>query len=273
MNSTEKQSLVSTGRNDEPRGMVFVSLLVAPVVMLVAVWTERRRGASAGGWVAALPVSIPVAVLAVGLDSGPRVAEGLSWSAGAHVAAQVLFGLVFAAALRRVSVACALVCGMTAYGACSLIVACVPVAVAAAAAVPALLIGPRLVHAHASPASAPRRWTTTAVTCLGASAVVAAAILGSRYLGPGVGGALTAFPTVSSLLALSVATHDTEAGAHVLAGLIRSLPCYLTFCVIAAIALPSLGAAAAPLGLLVCLGIGRATWRALPAVTRSLSAA
>jgi hypothetical protein len=186
----------------------------------------------------------------------------------------VLFGLGFAAALRRVSLAGGLACGMAAYGVCSVIVACVPVAFAAAAAVPALLVAPRLVLATAPFAPAPLRWTTTAATCLGASTVVAAAIFGSRYLGPGIGGALTAFPTVSGLLAVGVATRGgTEAGAHVLAGLIRSLPCYLTFCVTAAIAMPVVGAAAVPLALLACLATGRATWRALPVVTPSPSAA
>jgi hypothetical protein len=259
---------------DDPQGMIFVSLLVAPSLMLAAVWAEQRRGASAGGWVAALPVSFPIGVVAVVLDGGDRVAAELAWSAGGHVAAQVIFGVCFAAALHRGSLWRGLACRLAAYGACSLVLGCAPAVVAAALAIPALLIGPRFVPAHGAPTPAPRPWTTTALTCLGASAVVAAAIFGSRLAGPDVGGALAAFPTMSTLLVVvAVSRGGAAPGVHALAGLVRSLPCYLTFCVLAALMLPLVGAAAVPLALIGCLAAGRVTWRALPAIAPSPSPA
>jgi hypothetical protein len=260
--------------DDDPRAMVFVSLLIAPSLMLAAVWAEQRRGSLAGGWVAALPVSLPIAVLAVTLDGGNHLASRLAWSAGGHVAAQVLFAVCFAAALHRGLLLRGLACGLTAYGACSVVIACAPAVVAAAAAVPALLIGPRLVPAQGSPTPAPRRRATTALTCLGASAVVAAAIFGSRLAGPEVGGALAAFPTMSTLLVVvAVGRSGAAAGVHALAGLVRSLTCYLTFCVSAAVTIPLVGAAAVPLALIGCLAAGRATWRALPTLAPSASPA
>ena len=49
-------------------------------------------------------------------------------------------------------------------------------------------------------------------------------------------------------------------GGHALAGLVRSLPYYLTFCVLAAVALPLVGAAAVPFAMLGCVAAGCLTW-------------
>ena len=59
------------------------------------------------------------------------------------------------------------------------------------------------------------------------------------------------------------------AGAHALAGLVRSLPCYLAFCLAIALAAPAAGAAAIPLGLLACLAAASATWRGVPVAPRA----
>ena len=81
--------------------MVFVSLLIAPVVMVAAALAERRLGPSAAGWVAALPVSFGVAMVAVALDSGDGPAATMALGAAAHVPAQVALAVVFAAVLMR----------------------------------------------------------------------------------------------------------------------------------------------------------------------------
>ena len=48
----------------------------------------------------------------------------------------------------------------------------------------------------------------------------------------------------------------------------RSLPCYLAFCLAIALAAPAAGAAAIPLGLLACLAAAGATWRGVPVAPR-----
>jgi hypothetical protein len=58
------------------------------------------------------------------------------------------------------------------------------------------------------------------------------------------------------------------AGAHALTGLVRSLPCYLAFCVVVALAVPAAGLAAILLGLLACLVAARATWRGVSVARR-----
>ena len=57
------------------------------------------------------------------------------------------------------------------------------------------------------------------------------------------------------------------AGAHALLGLLRSLPCYLTFCLIAVFAVPFIGVPAVALALLGCLPVGTVAWQRVPLST------
>jgi hypothetical protein len=99
--------------------------------------------------------------------------------------------------------------------------------------------------------------------------IVSAAVATSRLAGPEAAGAVAAFPTMCTTLALTVVTRDGRlAGAHALTGLVRSLPCYLAFCLVVAFGAPSAGAAAVVLGLLACVAIAGATWRGVPVAGR-----
>jgi hypothetical protein len=245
--------------------MVLLPLLIAPVVMVVAALVERRLGPAAAGWVAALPFSFAVAVIAVALDAGDHPARTMALSAGTHVPAQLAFAVAFAGVLTRRGPLRGAAAGTAAYIGCSAAIAGLPEVVTIAAAIPALALAPRLVTVRCPRTGSPRRWSTTAVTCAAASAIVAAAVLTSRHAGPVAAGALVAFPTISTTLAMAVVSRDGPlAGAHVLAGLTRSLPCYLTFCLVVVLAEPSIGLLATGLALPACVATGRATWRAVP---------
>ncbi len=81
--------------------LVIIPAAVAPLVMYAALRAQRRLGASAAGWVAAVPTTIPIAVLAVGIQSGSQVAALVTLTAAAHVPAQILFAVSFAAVMKR----------------------------------------------------------------------------------------------------------------------------------------------------------------------------
>lgn len=244
-----------------------MSLLIAPVVMAAAISIERRLGPSAAGWVAALPVSFAVAVVAVTLDAGTGTASTMALSAATHVPAQVMFGIVFAAVLTRRGLGFGTVAGACAYVGGSIVVGGTPAPLVLVSAIPVLALAPRLMP-HARPRlGSPRRWQTTALTCASASFIVGATVVTSRLAGPEAAGAVLAFPTMSALLAITVVTRDgAVAGAHALTGLVRSLPCYLAFGLVIIVAAPSIGLAAIALGLVACLGAARATWRGVPVV-------
>ena len=247
--------------------MVFVSLLIAPVVMAAAALTERRLGPSAAGWVAALPVSLAVAVVAVVLDAGERTATAMALSAATHVPAQVLFAAAFAAVLMRSGPLLGAAVGTLAYTACATVLAFLPAVAGIVAAVPLLALAPRMMPAGPPRPSSPRRWSNTAMTCVTAAAIVGVAVLTTRLAGPVAAGGVAAFPAMSTTFAIAVARRDgSTAGAHALTGLIRSLPCYLTFCLLVVLATPSVGLPAVALAVLGCLAAGRITWRAVPLV-------
>jgi hypothetical protein len=83
---------------------------------------------------------------------------------------------------------------------------------------------------------------------------------------------VAAFPTVTTTLAVAVALHDgTRAGAHVCAGLARSLPCYLTFCLVVVAAEPRAGVLAVAIALAGCALAGGLTWRSVPLAPRPAS--
>jgi hypothetical protein len=255
------------GVGSDPQRVSFVLMLLAPTVMAVASAVERRSGASAAGWVAALPVAFAVAVTGVGLDLGNRAAGAMALSAAGHVSAQIAFAVGFAATLRARGPIVGLLAGAASYAACSVLLADLPPAVAVTAALPALLVGPRLVRpgrVHAPTAPRPRHHGT-ALACLVAALIVAGVMLASRLAGPVAAGVIGAFPAMSTTLALSLGRLGGKtAAAGALHGLVRSLPCYLTFCLVIAAAAPALGVLpAVGAALAGCLATGRLTWRSV----------
>jgi hypothetical protein len=249
--------------------MVFVSAFIAPLVMAAAALIERRLGPSAAGWVAALPVSLAVAVAAVTLDTGEHAATAMALSAATHVPAQVMFAAAFAAVLKRRGLLLGAMAGTLAYLTCAVALAPLPDVVALLAAVALLAGAPRLIGASRPRPGSPRRWSTTIMTCAAASFIVGAAVLTSRLAGPAAAGAVAAFPTMTMTLVVAVvARGGSTAGAQVLLGLVRSLPCYLTFCLVIVVAVPSLGLPALAMALLGCAAACRLTWRGLPLALR-----
>jgi hypothetical protein len=253
--------------------MLFVALLIAPVVTAAAALTERRLGPSAAGWVAALPVSLAIGVAAVALDAGERTAAAMALSAATHVPAQVLFAGAFAVVLTHHGPLLGGVAGTLAYVAYAIAFAPLPDVAAIVAAVPLLALAPRIMTTSRPRLGSPRRWSNTAMTCAAASVVVGAAVLTTRLAGPVTAGAVAAFPTMSTTLAIAVITRDGPmAGRHVLVGLTRSLPCYLTFCLVVVLAVPSFGLTAVALALLGCVAAGGITWRAVPLAPHAVAA-
>src|SRR5919108_876484 len=86
-NSRGKSALVLNGRRTQAGVVILVSLLVAAVVMAAAALIEPRLGPSAAGWVAALPVTFAVAVLAVMLHARTPPAGTMAPSAPTPVPA------------------------------------------------------------------------------------------------------------------------------------------------------------------------------------------
>jgi hypothetical protein len=245
--------------------VVVIPVLLAPAVMAAAALVERRLGPSAAGWVGALPVAFAVAVVAVAVDSSPDTAAAMALSAAVHVPAQVALGLVFAHVLHRHGLLRGAVCGVLTYLTGALLIEHVHAALAVVVAVVVLWSAPRVMPSTPLRASSPRSTSTSVATCAGAAVIVAAAVLSSRLAGPALAGAVAAFPTMCTMLTIVAATRDgAPAGVHTLAGLVRSLPCYLAFCITVALTTPVIGLASVSLGLVACLAAAVLTWKRVP---------
>ena len=244
--------------------LVIIPCAVAPLVMYVALRAQRRLGSEAAGWVAAVPTTIPIAVLAVGFQSGSQAAASLTLTAAAHVPAQILFAVTFAALMRRSGVAIGFVAGAFVFLATSVVIAFVPVPIAIAAAVAALVIGPRLLASPIEPAVAQAaRSNPNAVLACTAAVVVVAAVIGVvRLAGPLVGGVVAAFPTLSSTITVAIVRSNGRlAGVGVLAGLVRGLPFYFVYLVtVSVLAVPAGIVVATVCGLAVSAATGWILW-------------
>ncbi len=206
--------------------MVLAPLLAAPSLMFLASWVERRLGPAAGGAIAAMPFSIAIIVVALGAE-GPAVAA----SAAAHVAAQVAFALAFAAVIVRRGGLAGLLAGAAAFAAVSVAIALVPVWVAIACAIPALLARVRRSDAAGGGSRVDAR-----VGSLVVMGIVGAALVAADVAGPEVAGIVAAFPTLSATFVLLLArARGREAAACALGGLIVGLRSYLAFCVAVAL--------------------------------------
>jgi hypothetical protein len=247
--------------------VLLISLVSAPTVMVVATAAERQLGSSVAGWIAALPTTLPIAILAVGVELGDRAGAALALSAAAHVGAQVAFAVSFAAVMRRRGAVVGLTAGAASFGCLSMLVGLIPAPAAAAAAFPALFVGPKLRTDSHVPAGGvgPRRHRDTALASAVAVVVVGAVLITARLVGPAAAGAIGAFPALSAALALVVVrTSGTGAGARALRGMIRGLPCYLAFCLVVATAAPIVGTlVAVPLAFGACLATCGLTWRSV----------
>jgi hypothetical protein len=250
--------------------MVFISVPIAPLLVTAATVVERRLGPSAAGWVAALPLSFAVALVAVALDADAQTAAAMALSAATHVPAQIAFAVVFAAVLPRRGLLIGAAAGTLAYVAGSIAVSDAGHALTIAAAIPALALAPRLMTRTRPRAGSIRGWRVTALMGAVSMLIVASALSISNFAGPVTAGAVAAFPSVSATLVVVVAASDgARAGAHALLGLVRSLPCYLTFCLLIALALPLIGLPAIALAALACFAAGRATWHCVPLANRA----
>ena len=224
--------------------MLLIAVVLAPVLMLLATSVERRLSPAAGGWTTALPLGFAVTIAAIALTAGPATAGTVAASAVSHVPAQVVFGLLFGAALARWGLLAGGLAGTLGYLAASVALDRLPPEAAIVLTLAALAVGRR--PAPSAPdhprASRPRKPSATVLVCLSAAVGVLGSTLASQAWGPVIGGAAAAFPTMSGTLAVAVTAHGSRReGAEVLTGLVRNLPCFFAFAVTIALCARHLG--------------------------------
>jgi len=241
--------------------VLLIATALAPLLMLLATSVERRLGPAAGGWTTALPLGFAVTLAAMAMTAGPATAGNVAASAAGHVPAQVVFGLLFGAALARWGLLAGGAAGTLGYLAACVALDLLPQDVTVFLALSALAGGTHFLTPANPRASRPRRPSATAVVCLSAAAAVLGSTLASRAGGPVAGGAVAAFPTMSGTLAVAVTAQGSRSeGADVLTGLVRSLPCFFAFALTIAICARHLGLWSFAIAALAAVTAAALTW-------------
>jgi len=240
--------------------MLLAKLVLAPALVGLASWVERRWGHRTGGWVAGFPIVAGPVLLFYALEQGPGFA--------ARAASLTLLGLVslsgFCLAYGWASLAgpplVALPLGWAAFAALTALLAVVEQgpAVHLAAGAGALALSRRLLPPAARPRPAGPASAAMLAARMAAAALLVVALTGlARAVGPRLSGLLTPFPVAATVLV--VAAHRAGgacAAGGVLRGLLAGLFGFAAFCFLLALALPAWGVAAAfGLALGACLAV------------------
>jgi hypothetical protein len=229
---------------------------------------ERRFGPGVAGWLNAVPLSISFAVLGVAADQGSAAGGQIAEAAAAHVPGQVAFAVAFVAVLSRargrLAVAAGLLGGTLGFVALSLLISLVPAPVAIAAALPALYYGRKALEGEGETQT--RAHSPVLVRAVVATAAVLAVLTTERLAGPGLGGAVAAYPALTATLA---STAGVASVARLLHGMVQGLTGYLAFCVALAASAPALGIASAALvAVTACACAFAATWGTVKSGTK-----
>jgi hypothetical protein len=180
-----------------------LELVLGPMVIAAATLVARRFGPRAGGWLIGLPLtSGPVAVVVAAQD-GAGFVPGLASGFLAGLAGQAAFALVYATlatrgwprALAGAACAYAAIAGLlvAAHAAPMALVPC---------AVGALALALRLAPAGAAAGPARRGWTDLVVRMGLCSMLILGIATIAPLVGPTVGGAVSSFPLLATLLAV-----------------------------------------------------------------------
>jgi len=265
--------------------VLLLPVVLAPSLIVAISLAERRFGPGMAGRLNAIPLSIALAVLGVAADRGARAGAAVAEAAAAHVPDQVAFALAFAAMLARVAargddaghhpgddfgrrrrlayVIAGLAAATAAFAALSLVIATLPAGVAIAAALPALAYGRHVLDGTEHVAEDREGGAAELVARAAVALVFILAVLAAvRVAGPGLAGAIAAFPALTATLAVMIGrARGPVAVAHLLAGVVNGLTGYLAFCVALAFAAPGLGLLAAPLAAAACVAGYAASWQ------------
>jgi hypothetical protein len=220
------------------RRVEFIGVPIAVLTMLLAQRLAERIGAAAAGWVAALPIAFGVASAAIAVTQNHTDASLIALSAAGHVAPMVAYAVAFVRLTTRLGAVRGFLLATVVYVAASVAVIPAPEIARIVIGVLAIVVAefsmarqPRAIRTGESPTRMQR------MLSLGSAALVVAFItVANHYSGPGLAGAIGAFPTMSTTIALFIAHSSGVRHANsAMGGMVTSLPVYLTYCLVFAL--------------------------------------
>jgi hypothetical protein len=234
-------------------GLLALKLLLAPACVVAVSLAGRRWGMAAAGILGGLPVVAGPILLVLTLQHGTGFGSDAAAGTLLGLAALTAFVVVYGRGAERLGPARSVFAG---WGAFLLVVALLdpldPAPLLSLVLVAILFrAGLALLPGREDaplPLAEPPGWDLPA-RALSAAALVVALTAASGALGPGLSGLLAPFPIMTSVLAVFTHAHGgTEQLRVLLRSFLVGFNGFATFCFFLAVAMPSLGTAAAFLG-------------------------
>lgn len=228
--------------------MLALKLLLVPAFLAAISWAGRRWGPGVAGWLAGFPSLTGPILFFLAIERGPEFTERAAVLSLACVFSAISFGVTYAWACTRLRWHGALACALAAWSLAAVLLAQLPLTVTGSLAVSllTLFVAPRLFpRAESRWGSRPLPAYELLSRMLAGAAMVLAVTAAAEGLGTTWTGLFSAFPVMSSVLA--VFSHRANGPGFAIAllrAMIGGFYAYITYCLCVALLLDAWGIAA-----------------------------
>ncbi|MGB8921453.1 MAG: hypothetical protein WCC61_08060 [Pseudomonas sp.] len=239
--------------------MLMLKLLLIPGFLLLISLAGKRWGPSVAGWLSGLPVVVGPILFFLAIEQGPQFAAQSAVAALSAMFAMIAFCITYAQVAQRANWPLALTVSLAVWAVLALVLSLIPSSLtfSIAAAAIALLAAPYLfpdvqpVLNGPAPKSDKLIWRMLAGAALTLLVTMLASTVGERW-----SGLLAVFPVLGSVMAVfSQQTRGPAFTAALLRATATGMYSFSAFCLVLAVALPSLGWWGFMLGVLISLGM------------------
>ncbi len=233
--------------------MLLLKLLTVPGFLLLISLASKRWGPNVAGWLAGFPVVVGPILLFLALEQGPVFATHAAVAALSALFAMIAFSVAYTHAAQTLAWPGALSIATLVWVLLASVIAQVPPSLEFSifCAASALLLAPRVKTVPALPGTQSDKlvYRMLAGALLTLAVTLLASTVGERW-----SGMLAVFPVLGSVLAVfSHQSHGVAFTTVLLRSLSTGLYSFAAFCLVLALALPSLGLWAFVLGVTVSM--------------------
>lgn len=229
--------------------MLALKLLLVPAFLAVISFAGKRWGPNVAGWLAGFPSLTGPILFFLALERGPEFTTGAAVLSLACVFCAISFGVTYAWACMRLPWQGSLACAFASWSLAAVLLSILPLTVAGSLAISllTLFVAPRLFPRAETPpwGSRPLPAYELLSRMVAGAAMVLAVTAAAEGLGTTWTGLFSAFPVMSSVLA--VFSHRANGPGFALAllrAMIGGFYAYITYCLSVALLLDSWGIAA-----------------------------
>jgi uncharacterized membrane protein (GlpM family) len=247
--------------------VLILKLLVIPLFLLLISLAGKRWGPSVAGWLSGLPVVVGPILFFLAIEQGELFATQSATAALSAMFAMIAFCVTYAQVAQRSGWPLALLASLAVWTLAASLLSLVPASLvfSSCAAAIALLAAPYLFPAVQALASGPTPKSDKLILRMVAGAVLTLVVtLLASTVGERWSGLLAVFPVLGSVMAVfSQQTRGPAFTAALLRATATGMYSFAAFCLVVALALPSMGLKAFVVGVAVSVAMLGVTRRLL----------